>query len=70
MKDTAGMLGGRLAGMRVDGHAADRVAHGLVGDGDATVHAVVVAGMVVMAIVMLVGFHDVLRMRPSIRRDR
>ena len=26
MKGTAGMFGGRLAGMRVDGHAADRVA--------------------------------------------
>ena len=59
MKDTAAVFGSWFAGMWVDAHAADRIAHGSVGDGDATGRAVIVAGMIVMMIVMLVGFHDV-----------
>jgi hypothetical protein len=47
--------------MWVDTHATDGIAHGPVGEGDATDRAVIVAGMVVMMMVMLVGSHDVQR---------
>ena len=55
MKDTAAMFRRRLAGMRVDGHAADRVANDffLLFSNVAARHALV-AGIVVTMLVVLV----------------
>ena len=51
MEQPASMLGGWLAGVRIDRHAADRIADGTFGNGDAARHCVVAVGMIVMMLV-------------------
>ena len=58
MKDAAGMFGGRLAGMRIDRHAADRIADDCLSAAPPSARHVVV-GMAM--IVMLVRFHGLPR---------
>ena len=51
MEQPASMLGGRLAGVRIDRHAADRIADDTFDNGDAARHCVVAVGMIVMMLV-------------------
>ena len=51
MEQPASMLGGWLAGVRIDRHAADRIADGTFDNGDAARHRVVAVGMIVMMLI-------------------